>query len=736
MVYFGPNNYLEAVKDSGFFEKKFDTSKIQFNYANVNLSNFNIKYSSQGRFVRKIVALPAILWSGIVKTIYHLAKALLIGAVKSCSDKGEYFKVHCFHVARDLQQSFGWMAMLFNDRYGQYHVQEGRFHESCYDYFFEFKHEAKLDKEFDKVNQIGNNKAKDQFYAHLAGEYLTINCIEKAHKAVGKLALNSKVRRDFLVKIASIYLRQNKRDLAIKVIVGLTPNNSTARGQVINPPDYEAKKQFLVKVAELYYSEGNLNKALETIKESPQSEAKNTLLIKLANASFAKGDLDVAFEAIDETPLSEAKNTFLIKLSEAYLAKGAEDQAIKAFSKSDASGVIRDAFFVKAADSYYTKGDLDKSFETILKVVHDGEARSRFGLKIATSYAQKGQFDKLIGMAEKVSFDNDSRKRMYLPIIDCCLETGQHDLAIESFKKLHVDVFEEDAFLVKLANSYFDREVFEKAFETINKVKFSFRQKEALLSKLPLEKVVESYYHQGDLDKAAEILDRSYLLSKKIESSILIKIAYLCLVKNKIDSAYFMINVIDESKDKYLCLIRIAQAYFKSDYPRRAFSIIENLMRFVSNRFAEALYINFNHLANEYLQLTSEVFGNRDNAEIFQEIEKKIIDLMRKTSDAKKDSNYYSKKNTGSQYFKNPIDQDKIDLENAYKTLGLELTASKREIEIKYKKFALQFHPDKVKKLENETDQSCEERKKASEEKFKMYLSAYEKIKEKDDKFK
>src|SRR5262249_55448581 len=35
----------------------------------------------------------------------------------------------------NFQESFGWLATLLNDRYGQYHIQESGFHKSCYDCF-------------------------------------------------------------------------------------------------------------------------------------------------------------------------------------------------------------------------------------------------------------------------------------------------------------------------------------------------------------------------------------------------------------------------------------------------------------------------------------------------------------------------------------------------------------------------------------------------------------------------
>lgn len=61
-------------------------------------------------------------------------------------------------------------------------------------------------------------------------------------------------------------------------------------------------------------------------------------------------------------------------------------------------------------------------------------------------------------------------------------------------------------------------------------------------------------------------------------------------------------------------------------------------------------------------------------------------------------------------------------IENAYKILELEPTATDEEVKKAYKKLALKHHPDRVATL-------GEDVKRASEEKFKSIVAAYEKIK-------
>lgn len=61
-------------------------------------------------------------------------------------------------------------------------------------------------------------------------------------------------------------------------------------------------------------------------------------------------------------------------------------------------------------------------------------------------------------------------------------------------------------------------------------------------------------------------------------------------------------------------------------------------------------------------------------------------------------------------------------IENAYKILELEPTATDEQVKKAYKKLALKHHPDRVATL-------GEDVKRASEEKFKSIVAAYEKIK-------
>lgn len=77
-VCFEKDAYFEAVKKDVDYAK----SQQQFSYGNVTFRDFKNEYATkEGWFGRKVIALPAVLWSGAVKTIYHLAKAILVGGL-------------------------------------------------------------------------------------------------------------------------------------------------------------------------------------------------------------------------------------------------------------------------------------------------------------------------------------------------------------------------------------------------------------------------------------------------------------------------------------------------------------------------------------------------------------------------------------------------------------------------------------------------------------------------------
>ncbi len=85
--FYDPN--LPAKKES---EKQHKENSPCLTYGSVNYLGYEDKYIPRGYGQRKIIAIPTALCAGIVKSIYHLAKAIFYGITKACKECYNYFE--------------------------------------------------------------------------------------------------------------------------------------------------------------------------------------------------------------------------------------------------------------------------------------------------------------------------------------------------------------------------------------------------------------------------------------------------------------------------------------------------------------------------------------------------------------------------------------------------------------------------------------------------------------------
>lgn len=64
--------------------------------------------------------------------MYHLGQAILCGLARLLACDNKHLHAHLYTVVMDLQEAFGWIITLFNDKLGSYLVQESLFHKECY----------------------------------------------------------------------------------------------------------------------------------------------------------------------------------------------------------------------------------------------------------------------------------------------------------------------------------------------------------------------------------------------------------------------------------------------------------------------------------------------------------------------------------------------------------------------------------------------------------------------------
>ncbi|MFA6915360.1 MAG: hypothetical protein WC222_03105 [Parachlamydiales bacterium] len=138
----GFSAYFSSIATSGLksaqeLEKHIKENPQSFSYGDATFPKYEGYYQSKGSTQRKIVAIPLAIFSGLVKSIYHLAKAIFYGIPRACIGDGSHFFANIYRFTRNLEEALGWIVTLFNDKRGSYLIQESLFHNACYSYFEE-----------------------------------------------------------------------------------------------------------------------------------------------------------------------------------------------------------------------------------------------------------------------------------------------------------------------------------------------------------------------------------------------------------------------------------------------------------------------------------------------------------------------------------------------------------------------------------------------------------------------
>jgi len=127
------NSYLSGYRQSEIFRDA--RSNLCFKHGSVSFQDYKKNHCYTGWVGRKFTALPKALWHGVIKTIYHLACVIFYGIPTAPGYNGAYIHIYFSYIARDLQASFGSLATLGSDRYGQFHVIDSKFQALCYGFF-------------------------------------------------------------------------------------------------------------------------------------------------------------------------------------------------------------------------------------------------------------------------------------------------------------------------------------------------------------------------------------------------------------------------------------------------------------------------------------------------------------------------------------------------------------------------------------------------------------------------
>lgn len=106
-----------------------------FHYGEATFKHYSTRCNGRGWEARKIQSLPFAL-VGFLKTIYQFTIALILSIPHALQGQSDLNKTSFFKVARELEESCGWIITLFNDKLGTYLIAEAQFQKQCYGIFF------------------------------------------------------------------------------------------------------------------------------------------------------------------------------------------------------------------------------------------------------------------------------------------------------------------------------------------------------------------------------------------------------------------------------------------------------------------------------------------------------------------------------------------------------------------------------------------------------------------------
>jgi Flp pilus assembly protein TadD len=709
-VNFENTSYLDAIKrnvkliDEGKIQS-FANANPQFHYGDVSFKKFCNYYSPGGWCGRKVYALPLAIWSLVIKTIYHLAKAVIVGIGKACSGDSRCLKAHIFYVGRDFQEAFGWLVSLFNDRYGQYHIQESVFHKSCYDSFlidpldisaslnfapasfnfdisprlnsihldhnpvdFGFPAQVQrvpadiqetpylmdkdLDKEFKKIRDISDTTLKEKRFVLLAEAYLSKGDLEKALKTIKELYSDTKTKELVTAKVASAFLLKGDKEQAVKAIKEIYS-------------DTKVKEAFLAKVAESYFTEGDLNNALKTIKELySDTETKELVIANVASAFLLKGDKEQAFKAIKEIYSdTKTKEAFIAKVAESYFTEGDLEKALKTIKELYSDRKTKESITAKIASAFLVKGDKEQAFKAIKEIYGDTETKEVILTKIAVSYYDEGDLEKALKIIKELYRDTQTKETFISKIANAFLKKGDKENAIEAIKELdrkndHLKM----QFFIQIAQSAFSNKDEAGVLDAIHQIVMG-----ALVNKfLAIGKFKIFYETMMEVN-----------------------------ISNNVISNFFV--------ELGKCCYEQAKVYFSSGDTQ---AILKEIITKATDSSTMQAFLNLN--------------PRRPDAgfEFPKSAPKSSGDDSKSSKSRPKASRSMPKSATANPY------------EKYYSVLGLNSTASKSEVNKKYRKLALKYHPDKIRRDDTETESAFEKRKIKWEEKFKKISGAYAKLNE------
>ena len=457
--------------------------------------NFSRKYDAWPYYdctrwlYRKVIAIPAALWTGVVKAIYHLARSIL-SLMDICGAHSlEDAKIHLYRVARDVQGALGCLIYLIHSKWGLYLIEDSRMQRSYYDShiaargggFNIFGAVIHDDMSFQLAERLieasqwrgakqaalamrcadGNFNKRDGLFVRLAEASLALLDAEEAYEVISQIRQLPAQKESLFHRLGNLSIRiplpsrpslywQSEPEKKLRIAINSIRTISTAG-------ERNACLRRVFEISLTCYPE----LALEIILEVNDNTIRNTLYERLAeigleaaystrlDGRWARAKAAVLAIQCDNGDYT-VKGRWIVRLVELFL---------KNYMYDDAREILE---AVRAIDNVNKRNELIQQLFTVCL----GSQRSPFATTIILEHSDSAVRDDLYA---KLSEDHLKRGGL-----------AEARTAILSMKCANGNVAEKESLLLRLAERYLVDRRSAEALEVLEHVRIS-AQKEAVL---------------------------------------------------------------------------------------------------------------------------------------------------------------------------------------------------------------------------------------------------------------
>lgn len=166
----------------------------------------------------------------------------------------------------------------------------------------------------------------------------------------------------------------------------------------------------LAESAEKYLKQGDLKKALETIKKIYQNhEMKEAFIAKLAMEYFNNGDLKNAFSTIKIIIHDHAtKEAFFPKLATEYFNNGDLKNALSTIKEIIHDHDTKENFLVKLAEEHFKQNNLIDARKTINEITQNESKKTKFLIKLLVAHHKNNNKEEVLNIIKDI-FQNNLR---------------------------------------------------------------------------------------------------------------------------------------------------------------------------------------------------------------------------------------------------------------------------------------------------------------------------------------